>query len=127
MFSLEDTNDNDFDLFWSVFPRREGKKKAQVSWNRLSKTKRQKAIFDLTKRYEGIQKCFVPHPATYLNQERWEDDPIPREENKPVEHVSSDDFIRSEITRKKAAKPKTSKHETNDGIDFLQQMMDMTR
>ena len=64
-----------FENFWQSYPRREAKIAAQRAWKRLSFTDRQKAI-------EGIYKflCrdrrFIPHPATYLNGRRWEDEVV---------------------------------------------------
>ena len=63
-----------FDQFWSNYPRKESKKKAETTFNRLSKTKQQQAITDCQTRYEGTQKQFIPLPTSYLNAERWEDE-----------------------------------------------------
>lgn len=132
-FQLEMTEPeiDDFDQFWKAYPRRDNKKKARATWNRLSKSNKQKALIDLETRYIGIQKCFVPLPTTYLNGERWEDDPIPREENKPVEHVSSDSYISDYISYQSRMannpKPQRSEQEKSDGINFLADMMKVTR
>lgn len=70
-----------FDLFWSAYPKKVAKKKAQQIWMRLKPSE------DLTKRiiadvearaktdsWKKEKRKYVPHPTTYLNQERWEDE-----------------------------------------------------
>lgn len=73
-----------FNDFWNHYPRKEGKKKAERVFNRLSKCQQEKAIEDCKTRYHGIEKCFIPLPATYLNGERFEDDPIPRKQEPKI-------------------------------------------
>lgn len=72
-------NNNLFTDFWSAYPRKEAKVKAQPVFNKLSLEKQAKAINDCKTRYSGIEKCFIPLPTTYLNGERFDDDPIPRQ------------------------------------------------
>jgi len=74
--------DDPFDVFWSKFPRHEGKKAARRVFSKLKPEDKLLAIKDCESRYIGIEKQYIPHPATYLNGERWEDDPIPRPEKK---------------------------------------------
>jgi hypothetical protein len=72
---------NGFDAFWDAYPRKVGKLAAQKAWKKLKTPAsilpkileaidRQRASPQWTK--EGGQ--FIPHPATWLNQGRWEDD-----------------------------------------------------
>lgn len=77
-----------FNEFWQVYPRKEGKKKAQRLFDRLTSIQQRKAIEDCQTRYSGIERCFIPLPTTYLNGERWEDDPIPRKKQDPEIKVS---------------------------------------
>ena len=68
----------DFDQFWSVYPRKEGKEKARAAFLKVSvplKTlldavERQKKSDQWTK--EGGR--FIPHASTWLNGKRWEDE-----------------------------------------------------
>ena len=69
-----DDGDDSFAVFWSRFPKKVGKKPAQSAWKRLSKEKRTTALGDCEARYTGIEKQYIPNPATYLNQERWNDE-----------------------------------------------------
>lgn len=66
---------DDFMDFWAIYPRKEGKKKAQQSWNRLSKKNKALAIADIASgRYAETEKRYIPHAATYINAERWSDE-----------------------------------------------------
>ena len=71
-----------FDAFWTSYPRKVGKGAALKSWTRikpplelqqsiLDAVDKQRACPDWTK--ESGQ--FIPHPATWLNQQRWLDEP----------------------------------------------------
>lgn len=68
------TTNNDFDEFWSLYPRKDSKKKAQSAWRSLTKEKKQKAIADIKTRYKNTEKRFIPLPTTYLHGERWNDE-----------------------------------------------------
>lgn len=73
----------DFDLFWSAYPRKTAKGAARKAWARLSPdtVTVQKMLDALT--WQRVQPQwlkdggqYIPMPATYLNQERWEDEPV---------------------------------------------------
>ena len=77
-----DNNKNDqtestFDLFWEEYPRKVSKKKAKQMWitaslgekhfeTIMSSLEKQKAQWNDPK--------YIPHPTTWLNQERWNDE-----------------------------------------------------
>jgi uncharacterized protein YdaU (DUF1376 family) len=74
-----------FVRFWDSYPRQVAKAKAVDSFMKLAPddaltdliiagVDRWKQSFDWTK--DGGQ--FIPHPATFLNQKRWEEDPNPK-------------------------------------------------
>lgn len=70
-----------FDLFWSMYPNKDGKGKAHKSWNLLCNKKDRplwetlrKAIRDQNKT-DRWKKGFIPLASTWINQTRWEDDP----------------------------------------------------
>ncbi|MCZ6504349.1 MAG: hypothetical protein O6945_17770 [Gammaproteobacteria bacterium] len=70
-----DTNNSaSFDAFWDLYPRKVAKKKAQVAWKKLPLSKQELAIADIKTRYQGVNKQFIPHPTTYINGERWNDE-----------------------------------------------------
>lgn len=64
-----------FDLFYDAYGVKEGKKKAEASWKKLSAGEQLKAYLYI-KTLEGklkISGLAKPYPATYLNNKRWED------------------------------------------------------
>ena len=76
--SSSDEVDYYFDQLWSLYPRKVGKGQARKAFKAASK----KADFydllpklmDYVQTLEGKDKQFIPHLATWLNGERWEDE-----------------------------------------------------
>ncbi len=70
-----------FDDFWNLYPRKTNKGAARKAWAKL---KPNEYVCDLiamniSERLaagEWQDKKFIPHPSTYLNGERWEDEVI---------------------------------------------------
>lgn len=74
-----DARQSSFDSFWQLYPRRVGKAAALKSWAKinlesvpdiLEAVRRQKTL-DSWQRNNGQ---YIPHPATWLNNKRWEDE-----------------------------------------------------
>jgi hypothetical protein len=66
-----------FEDFWKLYPRKVSKKKARVAWVNLTIEKQKKAMATLPRHLQlwaGKNKNFIPHPTTWLNQERWDDE-----------------------------------------------------
>lgn len=70
-----------FDLFWSTFPRKIGKGAAELAWKKLKPNDTLQAqIIQAVKaqckseQWKRDQGQFIPHPATWLNGKRWEDE-----------------------------------------------------
>jgi len=67
-----------FDQFWEKYPVKKGKRSATTAWQRLKLDKLATTIIASIQIHidydEAWQKGFIPHPTTYLNQGRWEDD-----------------------------------------------------
>lgn len=68
-----------FESFWTVYPRRVGKGNASKAFNLAL---RKVALADLmagasraAKEFAGTDPKFIPYPATWLNGERWLDQP----------------------------------------------------
>jgi len=85
------TYSNEFEQFWAIYPRRQGKGLAYSTFSRLSlgdglldkiiaAVEIQKKSDQWTK--EGGQ--YIPMPATWLNQRRWEDEGISIQTKKKV-------------------------------------------
>lgn len=71
----------DFEVFWDMYPRKVGKGKALKSWK---KVKPSRVLVQII--FEAIEKQklsrdwmkengqFIPYPATWLNEKRWDDE-----------------------------------------------------
>ncbi len=84
-----DAQEHRFVEFWEQYPKKVGKKAAQTSWKRL---KPDAALFEHIMQAIASAKAsdqwnreggrFIPNPATWLNQGRW-DDELPTAEGQP--------------------------------------------
>lgn len=67
-----------FEAFWTLYPRRVAKRDAEKAWAKLTSGERGDALVALVKwRRVWLARGdmqFVPHPATWLNGARWEDE-----------------------------------------------------
>lgn len=74
----EVVTDFDFDDFWALYPRRVAKKDARNAWNKIGPKHRPQilaALFEWARIWNARGEVqYIPHPATWLNGERWEDD-----------------------------------------------------
>ena len=67
-----------FEKFWEAYPRKVGKGAAQNSWRKakppldavLTAIRKARVSQD----WQKERGAFIPHPATWLNQARWEDE-----------------------------------------------------
>jgi hypothetical protein len=70
---------NTFDLFWKAYPRKTAKGAARKAWDKL-KPEEQLAATEGAQRFASDpnrDETFTPHPATWINAERWLDEPLP--------------------------------------------------
>lgn len=68
-----------FDAFYKAYPKKVGKAAAQKSFSKLNVNesllnKMLLAIENQKTTKQWQEKLFIPHPATWLNQRRWEDE-----------------------------------------------------
>lgn len=88
---LNELQEKQFDKFWQAYPKKVSKKQAQKSWKKINPSlelfeKILKAL-EMVKQTEQWKKDngkFIPYPATWLNQERWNDEINMMQDNKPV-------------------------------------------
>lgn len=81
-YTDEDFNyDELFTSFWKTYPKKTGKGAANKSWKKLkpSKAMTEKIVASVvehskTKQWQKENGQFIPNPATFLNQRRWEDE-----------------------------------------------------
>ena len=68
-----------FASFWAAYPRKEGKPAAERAWRKVKDSEGAAVLTSLerwkkTAQWTKDQGRYIPHPATFLNQRRWEDD-----------------------------------------------------
>ena len=80
--SASESADDGFAGFWSAYPKKAAKPQAMKAWRKLKPSGELlvdlMAALDRQKESEAWQKDggqFIPHPATWLNGRRWEDEP----------------------------------------------------
>jgi hypothetical protein len=82
-----------FEEFWNIYPKKVDKGKALTAWNKLCRknlvTLREikLAIHNQKKSERWQDKTYIPHPATWVNQSRWLDDP------KEMKNINRDDDV----------------------------------
>jgi len=69
-----------FDRFWTEYPRKVAKQAARKAWSKIKPTQElAETILEaiehhkLTRQWIKDDGQFIPHPSTFLNQRRWED------------------------------------------------------
>ena len=81
-----------FNEFWEIYPRKVGKKKALQEWHKINHddgllTRILESLEKQKKSKQWDNKQFIPHPATWLNQERWDDLIEPDSDKRRLESV----------------------------------------
>lgn len=89
-----------FDEFWSLYPRKIAKATARKAWAKLSAEQQLMAAkaIDTHCQYWSAKETeleYIPHPATWLNNERWEDELViePKKEKQNKEWMFSNEGI----------------------------------
>jgi hypothetical protein len=71
----------EFDEFWQLWPRRESKATAIKAWDKAVKKIPATEMIEKARAYVTSPKApardYFPYAATWLNQERWNDEPEP--------------------------------------------------
>ena len=74
---------DNFAIFWQEYPRKEGKGVAMQSWLKLKIDNGtfEAIMVSLSKYKKSLQWMkdngqYIPHPSTWLNGKRWEDEPM---------------------------------------------------
>jgi hypothetical protein len=70
---------DDFPEFWAAYPRKIGKGQARKAYAKAVKmVPHDEIMFGLSQQRPGMESKeaqFVPHASTWLNGERWDDEP----------------------------------------------------
>ena len=108
----EDTNaqgaDDDlepFDVFWTEYPKKVGKGAAQRAWAKIKRPKETLEAMLLALAWQKKSEQwtrdggqYIPNPATYLNQQRWMDEPptgrMQRQQQRVHHDISAMDYTR---------------------------------
>ena len=86
-----------FEDFWRLYPRKVSKRTAEKSWKReILSTPPDQIIEGLRRQlpfYATRDQQFIPHPSTWLNNARWEDEvqiPVKTEKKRSVVDAARD-------------------------------------
>ena len=66
-----------FNAFWSIYPRRIAKVDAEKAARKIKESEWpivMEGLRKYIKAWAGKEKQFIPHPATFLNKRRFEDE-----------------------------------------------------
>ena len=89
-----------FEQFWTLYPRKVGKPAAKKAWRGIPGADGH--ILEVLTGIERWQKSghwadpqFIPHPSTFLNQRRWEDQPTERKSanGKTIDFTKTDEVL----------------------------------
>ncbi|MFF2631991.1 hypothetical protein ACFVR6_03820 [Microbacterium sp. NPDC058021] len=85
-----------FAEFYMAYPRKVGKEAARRAFERVARTVDPALVVDGARRYAADpnlpEKQFIPHPASWLNAGRWDDEPEARRTGATPAGPSTDDF-----------------------------------
>ena len=83
---------DEFELFYQNYPRRTDKKAAKRAWDKLSEKDRLAAasgsVYHAENNPQWQDKTLIPHPSTFLNGRRWEDEIVIPQQQEVAEDVS---------------------------------------
>lgn len=85
-----DVSPKGFDEFWKAYPRKKARPKALAAYKKAIKTTDPETIIAAVKRHienmkkEGRATQYIPHPATWLNNEGWADEDVAGSQRKPI-------------------------------------------
>lgn len=110
--NVESRGINLFDIFWEKYPRKVWKKDAMKKFDKLKKEDQELAIkmidvFKKTRQWQNEQ--YIPHPTTYINQERFRDEveTVSNEvDGKQSKYANDDRYIYDEKTWMYKLKPR---------------------
>ena len=110
----------EFDVFWSIYPRKVAKQAALKAWLKAIQVESPDVIIKGAQRYAddpNRHPSYTAHPATWLNAHRWGDDPLPARE------LSRDEQIALEKKRSEERR----KQEEEQSKKFFQELEERKR
>jgi len=74
------SNDDGFDFFWKIYPRKVGKGAAEKAWEKqnpnLDVVVASVEAQMTSEQWQKDNGQYIPNPATWINQKRWEDEAV---------------------------------------------------
>jgi hypothetical protein len=110
----------EFDAFWKIYPRKVAKAAALKAWIKAVQLVAPEIIIEGATRYANDPNrhpSYTAHPATWLNAERWGDEPLPPRELSKAEQLEKE---RAEAARRK-------KFEEEQSAEFFRQLEEQKR
>ena len=84
--------DSGFESFYKNYPRKTDKKAAKRAWDKLSEKDRLAAcagaLYHAEHNPQWQDKTLIPHPSTFLNGRRWEDEVVAPQREEVINDVS---------------------------------------
>ena len=123
---LKKITPSQFSNFWKIYPKKPDKGKALTAWNKLCSKKDRPTWFEIKSAIIAQKKTdrwqeskYIPNPTTWLNQNRWLDDPkemknINRESNQTTK---GSQMFGEKIEYKKPVTIITIKHEKSRNME----------
>lgn len=115
--------DLEFNTFWNLYPRKEGKEKARQAYSRVRKTISDSVVNSAVVRYaEWIHRNdeppqFIKHPTTWLNQGCWEDQLMDRRDRPKRSKTDEVKEVLERFNSRMRSNGKASDHnEMSDGM-----------
>lgn len=69
--------------FWQAYPKKQGKGAAERAWKKIrpdrelcGKMLDALSVAKISRQWQRDNGQYIPNPATWLNQRRWEDEPV---------------------------------------------------
>jgi hypothetical protein len=112
---LETPSQLSFNDFWKIYPRKVAKAEAKKAWDKAIKNTPAEDILAGVQRYAQDpyrQDLYTAHPTTWLNQERWGDDPL------PPRPLTEEEKLKKDLER---ARAKTDKEREDSKRWFAEQ------
>jgi biotin operon repressor len=94
---------NEFEIFWNIYPRKIAKKAAELAFARAAKHTPVAIILSGAGRYAkdpNRVEAYTAHAATWLNAHRWLDDPLPQREKTTEEKKAEELRLAREKTER---------------------------
>jgi uncharacterized protein YdaU (DUF1376 family) len=102
---IDKDKETTFDKFWNIYPRKVGKQEAARAFIKALRLADPEVILAGAKRYAEDKNrlaVYTAHPSTWLNQGRWEDEPIPSKTAEAVPTWIPPRFDHAEEEKRKA-------------------------